>query len=228
MDDLAPARALLPGYRLELVERLRGGDRTLVHRVLAELPDGTRTELVVKEFRTAGEGWVRETAALECVAGSGAAPRLVACGGEPPVLVAGYVGDGGSLADVLLGADAGGAADAVRRWAEAVAALHVATAGARERFRAALAARQGDLPVAETHTALALEETIRQLDQECAALGVAIPTGTFDALRTLEHRLGGAGSAALTPSDTCPDNNVLVGDRLVLLDFEDAQWRHIA
>jgi hypothetical protein len=82
--------------------------------------------------------------------------------------------------------------------------------------------------VADTHTALALEETIRQLDQECAALGVAIPTGTFDALRTLEHRLGGAGSAALTPSDTCPDNNVLVGDRLVLLDFEDAQWRHIA
>jgi predicted Ser/Thr protein kinase len=228
MDELEPARALLPGCRLEVVERLRGGDRSVVHRVRADLPNGTRKDLVVKEFRTAGEGWVREAAALECVAGSGAAPRLVAAGGEPPVLVVEYLGGGGSLADVLLGDDPTVAADALRRWAEAVAALHVATAGARQQFRAALAAREGDLPVADTHAALAIEEMIRQLDEECAALGVAVPTGSFDALRTLEHRLGGAGPAALTPSDTCPDNNVIVGHRLVLLDFEDAQWRHIA
>lgn len=221
-------QALLPGCRLEVVAPLRAGDRSVVHRVRAELPDGAHAEFVVKEFQTAGEGWVRETAALECLASAGAAPRLVAASGEPPLIVVEYLSGTGSLADALLGDDAAVATDAVRYWAEGVAALHAATAGARERFRSALAAREGDLPVADTHMAIGLEETIRQLDQECAALGVPVPTGSFDALRTLEERLGGAGTAALSPSDTCPDNNVILGDRLVLLDFEDAQWRHIA
>ena len=33
---------------------------------------------------------------------------------------------------------------------------------------------------------------------------------------------------ALTPADACPDNNVLIGRRRVLIDFEGAQWRHLA
>ena len=32
---------------------------------------------------------------------------------------------------------------------------------------------------------------------------------------------------AFTPGDTCPDNDVQVADGLVLIDFEDAQWRHV-
>ena len=47
-------------------------------------------------------------------------------------------------------------------------------------------------------------------------------------MRELHHRLGADGAAALTPADACPDNNVAVGGRLVLLDFEGAQWRHVA
>jgi hypothetical protein len=34
--------------------------------------------------------------------------------------------------------------------------------------------------------------------------------------------------AALTPAGLCPDNNVGVDGRVVLLDFEGAQWRHVA
>jgi hypothetical protein len=36
------------------------------------------------------------------------------------------------------------------------------------------------------------------------------------------------GPAALTPGDACPDNNVVTGGGLVLIDFEAAQWRHLA
>ena len=39
---------------------------------------------------------------------------------------------------------------------------------------------------------------------------------------------GGPGVRALTPSDACPDNNVLRGGDLVLVDFEGAQVRHVA
>ena len=42
------------------------------------------------------------------------------------------------------------------------------------------------------------------------------------------HRLGPDGAAALSPADTCPDNNVLTADGLLLLDFEGAEWRHVA
>ena len=73
-----------------------------------------------------------------------------------------------------------------------------------------------------------LDDAARVLDGHCAALGVPIPTGALDELRELRHVLGSDGTAALTPADTCPDNNVLVGDRVVLIDFEGAQWRHVA
>jgi hypothetical protein len=32
----------------------------------------------------------------------------------------------------------------------------------------------------------------------------------------------------MTPADACPDNNVRTDDGLVLIDFEGAQWRHVA
>lgn len=227
-DGPAAARAVLPGWQFAAGERLRSGERSSVSRVAAVRPDGSATDVVVKLYTTAGEGWVRECAALECLDQTGAAPRLLAAGGEPPVAVVEHVGQGAGVADALLGADRGIAADAVVRWAAAIAALHVASRDARPAFRAALERRQGELPVADAYMAVGIEDAIRQLDAECAALGVAIPTGSFDALRELEQRLGGSGAAALSPSDTCPDNNVLLEDRVVLLDFEAAQWRHIA
>lgn len=39
-DELAAARRLLPGVRLEPIERLRGNDRSVVHRVRATSADG--------------------------------------------------------------------------------------------------------------------------------------------------------------------------------------------
>jgi hypothetical protein len=45
------------------------------------------------------------------------------------------------------------------------------------------------------------------------------------ALRALPGRIGGV--VALSPADTCPDNNVETPDRLVLVDFESATVRPV-
>jgi Phosphotransferase enzyme family len=227
-DDLDAARALLPGVRLEPLEQLRGGERSSVQRVLATRSDGTRSTVVVKRFLVAGEGWVREAAALSVLPARVPAARVVVAGAQPPVLVTDDLGAGGSVADALLGDDPALATEAVIGWAQAIATLHAATAGSRDAFSAALAERQGELPVAESRMSVDLEDAVRVLDRECGSLGVRVPAGAFDELRGLGKRLGGSGAAALTPADTCPDNNVATSAGLALLDFEGAQWRHLA
>jgi hypothetical protein len=146
----------------------------------------------------------------------------------PPLVVTVDGGGSTSVADALLGADPRIARTAVVEWAEAVAALHVATRDLRPAFRAALAAGEGDLPVADAPMAVGLEDAVRVLDRECGALGVRVPGEAFDELRGLVTSLGTSGAAALSPSDTCPDNNVRTPDGLLLLDFEGAEWRHVA
>jgi hypothetical protein len=227
-DDLAAARALLPGVQLDALDELRGGERSVVHRVRATAPDGTRSTLVVKRFLAAGEGWVRESAALSVLPSAVRAARVVAASAAPPVLITDDLGAGGSVADALLGNDPALAGDAVVGWAQAIATLHVATRASRDVFRAALAERQGDLPVGESRMSVDLDDAVRVLDRECGSLGVRVPAGAFDELRGLGKRLGGSGAAALTPADTCPDNNVATATGLALIDFEGAQWRHIA
>jgi hypothetical protein len=139
------------------------------------------------------------------------------------------LGTGTSVADALLGRDPAAAADAVVAWATAIAVLHRATAGSREAFRDALDARAGDLPVAESVVPADLETAAGIVTRHSAEIGVDIPAGALEELRALGTRLGGDGpAAALTPADACPDNNVRTGDGLALIDFEGAQWRHVA
>jgi hypothetical protein len=153
---------------------------------------------------------------------------MVAEAGAPPIVVTEDVGAGGSVADALLGDGPRMAERALRRWAEAIAHLHAATRGARERFRAELAARQGDLPVRDATIGAELDDAVRVLERECPALGVRTPAGAADELRGLARRLGGSGLAAITPADACPDNNIITEGGLVLVDYEGAQWRHVA
>ena len=227
-DDLATARALLPGLRLAAVSDLGGGDRSAVRRVRAHRPDGGDTLLVVKSFHQAGEGWAREAAALSTAPAAAPVPRLIAEHRSPPTVVLADLGDGGSVADALLGGDAGAAAGAVQLWAHTLGLLHRATVGRRGPFRAALAERAGELPIIDSLVSSMLDEAARLLGERCAALGVELPAGALGELHELGRRLGPDGPAALSPSDACPDNNVRVGDGLVLLDFEGAQWRHVA
>ena len=227
-DGLDDVRLVLPGVRLDTPERLRGSDRTEVHRVRARWPDGGDTTVVVKRFVTAGEGWAREAAALATVAPDVAAPRVVAEGIEPPVLVLTDLGAGANVADALLADDPEAAAAAVIAWAGAIASLHRATLASRDRFRAELGLRAGDLPISIHVMATVVHEVAALLENQCAQLGIAVPHGALAELRQIPRMLRPDTNAALSPSDACPDDNVGVGDDVVLVDFEAAQWRHIA
>lgn len=224
-DGLDDVRALLPGVRLAPLDHDRpgGGGRATIRRVAA----GADT-LIVKTFRTPGPGWVRESAALSVLPAGAPAPRLVAAGRTPPVVVMSDLGAGANVADALLGHDPAAAADAVVSWAEAVATLHRMTAGSREAFRSTLDDRAGDEPVEASPLRTDLDDARRVIESHCGELGVTVPAGAFEEFNALAERLGPDGPAALTPADACPDNNIRVGDRLLLVDFEGAQWRHVA
>jgi hypothetical protein len=224
-DGLDPARALLPGTPLTVLADLGGSSRSAVRRVAA----GPET-LVVKAYNGSGEGWVREAAALSVLSALPVgvpAPRLVADGAAPPVVVMSDLGGGPSVADALLGTDPAEATDAVVAWAVAVAAVHRATAGSRDAFEAALAGRAGDFPVAPSTMVDDLDGGAGLLVRHAATLGVTATDAALDELRGLAGSLE-TGPASLTPNDTCPDNNLRTADGLVLLDYEHAQWRHVA
>src|SRR5437016_577475 len=165
-DGLDAARALLPGVRLETEDRLGGNDRSVVERVRATWPDGAERTLVVKQYVSAGEGWVRESAALAVIPGGVQVPRVVACGSQPPLLIIADLGGGPSVADALLGDDPQAAEELLAAWARAMAQLHSLTRGARAAFRDALDERQGDIAVAESHVPVDLDDAVRVLDRE--------------------------------------------------------------
>ena len=228
MDGLAEARILLPGVRLDTAELLMGSDRTEVRRVRARWPETRATSVIVKRYISAGEGWTREAAALASLPDHAPAPRLVAEGATPPLVVMSDVGPAHTVADALLGTNPDDATAAVLEWAEAMADLHVATLGARARFRAELALRAGDLPVSDHVMPTVVDETALLLEARCTELGVAIPSGALRELRELPRTLrADVDAAALSPSDSCPDDNVRTSGGVVLVDFEGAQWRHV-
>jgi hypothetical protein len=226
-SGLAALQSLLPEVQLSKPHQLGGNERTHVLRIAAEYPDGNRASLITKQY-SAGEAWVRESAALSVLPSAISAPRIVAAQDVPPVLILTDLGDGPSVADALTGRDPAAAEQAVCAWAQAMARLHGATVGARADFRAAIEARQGDLQVRDAPFGNDIEDAVRGLDRACMGLDVRIPAGAIDQLHALAKRLGASGLGALTPADACPDNNVLTDDGLALLDFEGAQWRHIA
>ena len=229
-DDLDPVRALLPGTGVEPGERLRAGDRSSVERVqlrsVGRAGAEVRGTAVVKRFHEAGEGWVRETAALDTLPPE-VAPQVLAADRAAGVVVLSDLGDGPTLADVLLGHDRAAAEGALVGWAEALARLHMVARPLGERFAAALTAREGDTHVPRSRVTGELADAARELPERCAVLGVPVPTGAMDELRGLAHRLGGSGVSSLSPVDTCPDDALLLDGRWRLVDFEGAQWRHV-
>jgi Phosphotransferase enzyme family len=226
-DLLADVRRLLPGATVTEVGVLGGSERSDVRRVRARWPD-RELALVVKRFAGTGESWVRESAALSILPADAPAPRPVAESAQPAIVVMSDLGRAPSVADALLDSDAAAAGDAVRLWARTIGRLHRATLGERGRFRAALGLRSGDIPVADHAMSAETDESVQALEQWCLRLGIALPPHALSQLRELPRRLGPSGEAALSPSDACPDNNVRVDDGLVLIDFEGAQWRHVA
>lgn len=208
-------------------EPLRGSDRAVVQRVAVDPGPGTA---VVKVFASerAGEGWVREAAALSLLRGTGArALRLLAVGAEPPFVVSADLGAGPNLADALLGSDPAVATETLGGWADAVASVHRSTLGGAVAYAGQLARFGGDLPADVDTTPALVRDCAGQLAELLPGLGVSPTARALAELRQVTELLAG-GAHALSPGDTCPDNNVRTADGLVLVDFEAATVRHVA
>ncbi|WP_155368371.1 phosphotransferase family protein [Catellatospora vulcania] len=227
IDDLDEVRALLPGVTVTPVDALGGSNRSAVRRARITRPGETPTTVIVKTFDQPGS-WARESAALAVLPPHAPAPRLLAAGASPPVVVMSDLGTGTNVADALLGEDPAAAEAAVYGWTDAIAAVHRATSGLREAFRVELDARAqpGSAPL--TSVAASLDQNVADLREACGPLGVAVPDTLADTFRAEAARLDDDAASALSPSDACPDNNVFTENGLALIDFEHAEWRHIA
>jgi hypothetical protein len=222
-DTVAAVAALLPDAGVELAGTIRRTGRSEVLRVRAA---GYGT-LIVKRYPDAAEWWARESAALAVAPPGAPVPRLVAASPSPPVVVMTDAGTGPSLADALLAGEAKEAAAATERFAVTLAALHLSTQGVRDAFGAELSALSGGAVPGPAMPGIA-RRAAADLRAWCDQLGVTVPEGALSALAGLPGRLAASGPAALTPADVCPDNNIRAGEGYVLIDFEEAEWRHVA
>jgi len=223
MDELARlVEQLVPNAEVLHVERLRGSPRATVHRVRVRSGPGLVDSVVVKAYVSAGEGYVREASALATLPPNAPAASLLGESASPAAVLMGDLGAGISLADVLLSTDAARARDTLCAWARALAMLHAATANLREKFAAELAGRQADAPVATDSMPTRLHDAAISLAELGNAAGLDWPPSAGQELVGLSERLHP------NATDACPDNNVLVGDEVYLVDFEGASFWHVA
>lgn len=217
-DTLAVAAELLGVDHVEQVAELGGSRRSVVRRVRA----GTGT-FIVKEYLEPEEmTWSREAAGLKAAAGV-RAPRLIGVRADPAVVVMSDLGSGPNLADALLGSEAAVGRSQILAWAQAIGEFQAHTADRLDVFREALAdGVRTDVTVEQ------IENLGSVLARLCVENGLPWDQTVPGAIHEVLAPLRAGSDLALTPSDTCPDNNLSGPDGLLLLDFEHAEIRHRA
>ena len=232
----AAAVALAPSLgRVSVLvgEQLSGSDRSVVVRAVARDENDQDHRVVLKQPATNGPGGVREEAALGLARRHtlpGVVPLLGTCA-DPPLLALADLGAGSTLADRLLSDDPVAAEVAVLAWARAVGALQAKTTGLRQEFLDEMVGLSPwGAPLLDT-TGEQLVVAAAVLARELPRLGVQVPDGALQELRAAAAELDVAGPGrpgGLVPGDTCPSNVVETASGVVLLDFEGAEYRHVA
>jgi hypothetical protein len=153
-------------------------------------------------------------------------PVLIAHDAEARLLVLEDLGRSSTLADKLFGPDAEAAQRCLLGWARALGRMQAATAG-REGDFGALLRRQGERawrdPMAEdARAALAGLPDLLGAHLGVDASGKAV-VEAHDTVRLL----GGTRYRAFSPSDTCPDNNLVTSRGVRFVDFEWGCFRDV-
>jgi len=136
------------------------------------------------------------------------------------------LGRSSTLADKLFGPDAAAAQRCLLSWARALGRMQAATAG-REHDFGALLRRLGERawrdPVAdEARAALAGVADLLRDD-----LDVDVPHAAVREAHDTAKLLGGTRYRAFSPSETCPDNNLVTSRGVRFVDFEWGCFRDI-
>jgi hypothetical protein len=154
-------------------------------------------------------------------------PVLIAHDPVARLLVMEDLGRSSTLADKLFGPDGAAAQRCMLSWAGALGRMQAATAG-RERDFGALLRRLGERawrdPMADEARA-AFAGVAGLLQEE---LGVVAPPAAVQEAHDTARLLGGTRYRAFSPSDTCPDNNLVTSRGVRFVDFEWGCFRDIA
>ncbi|HZG88583.1 MAG TPA: hypothetical protein VEZ42_00060 [Pseudonocardia sp.] len=239
---LAAAERLLTrrsgaGIVLADPEDLGGSDRSVVARArVARNPFSLPRTLVVKHYLAPPDAGRPDPFHFEVAscqlftalpADARPSPVLIAHDPQTRLLVLEDLGRSSTLADKLFGPDPEAARRCLISWARALGRMQAATAG-RESDFGALLRRLGERawrdPMAEDARA-AVAGLPALLDHE---LGVKVrPDAILEAHETV-RLLGATRYRAFSPSDTCPDNNLVTSRGVRFVDFEWGCFRDIA
>lgn len=222
--------------RLADPEDLGGSGTSTVVRVrVAASPFTMFRTLVVKRYgppepgRTA-DAFVQEAVSYQLFTALSPedrmCPEMYAHDGVERLVVLEDLGRSPTLADKLLGSDARAAERALLSWARSLGRLHASTAG-READFDALTRRLG-APRVRGAVSTDDRRAIRELpDLLAESLGVPTSARTHRRTRAAVAALESGGHRAFSPSDACPDNNVITSRGVRFLDFEGGCWRNV-
>jgi len=239
---LAAAERLLTrragaGVVLADPEDLGGSDRSVVARArVARNPFSLPRSLVVKHYLgepTPGQPdpFRFEVASCQLFTAlptdARPSPVLIAHDPKARLLVLEDLGRGSTLADNLFGSDPAAAQRCLLSWARGLGRMQAATAGREDDF-GALLRRLGERtwrdPMADDARA-AFAGLAGLLDHE---LGVRVPASAAQEAHATVRLLGGTRYRAFSPSDTCPDNNLVTSRGVRFVDFEGGCFRDVS
>jgi hypothetical protein len=222
--------------RLAAPEDLGGsGESTVIRVRVAATPFSLPRTLVVKRYGPPDPGAVTDAFVQEAVSyqlftalasEERMCPEMFAHDGRERLVVLEDLGRSPTLADKLLGNDPRSAERALLSWARSLGRLHASTAG-RERDFEALSRRLGrprsvDPLVGQGRKALA-----ELPDLLSVGLGVDTPAAVHERASWAARLVGSPRHRAFSPSDACPDNNVITSKGVRFLDFEGGCWRDV-
>jgi hypothetical protein len=218
-------------------EDLGGSDRSVVARArVARNPFSLPRTLVVKHYRDEPapgrpDPFPFEVASAQLFTSMSPelrpSPVLIAHDPASRLLVMEDLGRSSTLADKLFGPDGAAAQRCLLSWAAALGRMQAATAG-REKDFGALLRRLGERawrdPMADEARA-AFAGVAGLLRDE---LGVVATPAAIQEAHDTARLLGGTRYRAFSPSDTCPDNNLVTSRGVRFVDFEWGCFRDIA
>jgi hypothetical protein len=222
--------------RLADPEDLGGSGSSTVLRVrVAVTPFSLPRTLVVKRYGPVapgaqGDAFVQEAVSYQLFTALSPeermCPEMFAHDGAERLVVLEDLGRAPTLADKLLGDDPKAAERALLSWSRSLGRLHASTAG-READFDALSRRLGTGRVTDP-LASAGHQAFEELPELLAdALGVVTSGAAHRRAIGSSWLLDSHSHRAFSPSDACPDNNVITSKGVRFLDFEGGCWRDV-
>lgn len=222
--------------RLADPEDLGGSGTSTVVRVrVAATPFALPRTLVVKHYGPLrpdeqGDAFIQEAVSYQLFTALSPeermCPEMFAHDGGERLVVLEDLGRAPTLADKLLGDDPKAAERALLSWSRSLGRLHASTAG-READFDALSRRLGVSQVTDP-LAAAGRRAFEQLPELLAEVLGVVTSGPAHRRATASSWLLDSHShRAFSPSDACPDNNVITSKGVRFLDFEGGCWRDV-